>query len=278
MQLVLIADRRRAALEIADVGAFVGDDQRALELPGVRGVDAEVGGQLHGAANALRHIDKRAVGEDGCVQRREKVVAVGHDRTQVLLDQAGMLLHRFGERAEDNAQLPQLLLERSRHRDAVKDRIHRDAREQLALLERDAQFFIGPQELRVQFIQALQPRLLFGRGIVNDVLIVDGRVVDIGPLRFGLRLLERHPVPECPQPPLKHELGLRLFVRNQADGLFVQSLGDSLFFDRGDKTPLVLLIREIPYGRHVCAHCILPDEKMPIVGTNLPRASLILTT
>ena len=53
VQLVLVAHRRGAAFEVADVRAFVGDDQRALELPGVLGVDAEVGRQLHRAAHAL---------------------------------------------------------------------------------------------------------------------------------------------------------------------------------------------------------------------------------
>ena len=36
MQLVLVALGRGAAFQIADVGAFVGDDQRALELAGLR--------------------------------------------------------------------------------------------------------------------------------------------------------------------------------------------------------------------------------------------------
>jgi len=42
MQLVFIADRRGAAFQVADVSAFVGDDQCAFELPGVRRIDAEV--------------------------------------------------------------------------------------------------------------------------------------------------------------------------------------------------------------------------------------------
>src|SRR5690606_34175181 len=53
LQLVLGARRRGAALEVGDVGAFLGDDQGALELPGMAGVDAEVGGELHRAAHAL---------------------------------------------------------------------------------------------------------------------------------------------------------------------------------------------------------------------------------
>ncbi len=52
MELVLVADGRRAAFQIADVGALVGNDQRALELAGIALVDAEIGRQLHRAANA----------------------------------------------------------------------------------------------------------------------------------------------------------------------------------------------------------------------------------
>ena len=74
VQLVLVALRRRAAFEIGDVGALVGDDQRALELAGVALVDAEIGRELHRAAHALRHVDERAVGEHRRVQRREEIV------------------------------------------------------------------------------------------------------------------------------------------------------------------------------------------------------------
>ena len=75
VQLVLVAHRGGAALEVAHVGALLGDDQRALELAGVRGVDAEVGGQLHRAAHALGDVAERAVGEDRRVERGEEVVA-----------------------------------------------------------------------------------------------------------------------------------------------------------------------------------------------------------
>ena len=64
MQLVLVALRRRAAFEIADIGALLGDDQRALELAGFRGVDAEIGRQFHRAAHAFGDIDEGAVRED----------------------------------------------------------------------------------------------------------------------------------------------------------------------------------------------------------------------
>ena len=56
VQLVLVAHRRRAPFQVADVRALVGDDQRPLELPRVLRVDAEVGRELHRAANALRDV------------------------------------------------------------------------------------------------------------------------------------------------------------------------------------------------------------------------------
>ena len=76
VELVLVAHRRGAALEVGDVGALVRDDERPLELAGVLRVDPEVGGELHRAADALRHVDERAVGEDRAVERREVVVGV----------------------------------------------------------------------------------------------------------------------------------------------------------------------------------------------------------
>src|SRR6516165_2186158 len=60
--------RRRAAFEIAHIGALVGDDEGALELAAVALVDAEIGRQLHRAAHARRHIDERAVGKHRRVQ------------------------------------------------------------------------------------------------------------------------------------------------------------------------------------------------------------------
>src|SRR5207237_2748794 len=43
VQLILVAHRRRAAFQVADVAAFFHDDQRPLELAGLLGIDAEVG-------------------------------------------------------------------------------------------------------------------------------------------------------------------------------------------------------------------------------------------
>src|SRR5713226_4425272 len=78
VQLVFVADGCSAAFEVTDVGALVGDDQRAFELAGVRRVNAEVGGKFHRAANPLWHIGERPVREYGRVQRCEEVVGIRH--------------------------------------------------------------------------------------------------------------------------------------------------------------------------------------------------------
>src|SRR5216684_8628605 len=135
-----------------------------------------------------------------------------------------MLLYRFREGAEDNSQISQLLLERSRHGDAIEHRIHRHTREVLLLLERNAQFLVGAQDFGIQFLKAREAGLLFGCGIINDFLVVDRPVPDIGPLWFGLRLLQRHPVALSTEPPLEHELRLIFLGRDQANSLLVASL------------------------------------------------------
>src|SRR6266851_4774733 len=119
MQLVLIALRRRAALEIADIGALVGDKERALELTALRRIDAEIGRQLHRAAHARRDIGKGAVAEYGGVESGEEIVVLRHDRTEILADQIGMFAHRLAERAKDDAHLAELRLEGGGDRDAV---------------------------------------------------------------------------------------------------------------------------------------------------------------
>ncbi len=95
VQLVLVAHGGRAALEVADVAAFVGDDQRALKLAGVGFIDAKVGGQLHGAAHPFRDVDKGTVAEHRAVESGVKVVFARHHTAQVFLDQLGVIVHRL---------------------------------------------------------------------------------------------------------------------------------------------------------------------------------------
>ena len=157
-------------------------------------VDAEVRGQLHRAAHALRDVGEAAVAEDRRVQRREEVVGVRHDRAEILPHQLGMLLHRFAERAEDDAELGQLAAERGRHRDAVEHGVDRDAGQQLLLFERDAELLERAAQLGIHFVEALELRLLLRRRVVADGLVVDRVVMDVVPGR----LPHREPVRDTP--------------------------------------------------------------------------------
>ena len=125
VQLVLVALRRGAAFEIADIGALVGDQQCALELAAVARIDAEIGRELHRAAHAGRDVGERAVAEHGRIERREEIVVLRHHRAEIAADQLGVLAHRLAERAEDDAEFGELPLERRRDRDAVEHGIDR---------------------------------------------------------------------------------------------------------------------------------------------------------
>ena len=97
MELILVALGSRASLQVAHRRAFVRDNECALELAGVSGVDAEVRRKLHRALHTLWDVGKRTIAEHRCVQRSVEVVAVWNDGSEVLLDEIGMGLHRFAE-------------------------------------------------------------------------------------------------------------------------------------------------------------------------------------
>ena len=158
MQLVFVAHRRGAAFQIAHVCALVGDDEGALELAGLLLVDAEIGGQLHGAAHALRDIDEGAIGEDGGIERGVEIVARRHDGAEIFPDQIGIVADGLRDGAEDDARLGQLLAEGGNHRNRVEDRVHGhfgralDAGQNLLLLERNAELLVGLENFRIQLV------------------------------------------------------------------------------------------------------------------------------
>ena len=163
-----------------------------------------------------------------------------------------MLLDGFGKRAEDDPFLGQLFLERGGDRYAVKHRIDGDARQQLALAQRNTKLLVGPQDLRVDVVQALGPRLLGPRSrVVVNGLVIDGSELDVGPLR----LRHRQPVPVGLQSPLEHPSGLILLGRDQADDVLVQPGRNQVSFHVGVKAILVFLGRQgfdaVYRGRHV---------------------------
>ena len=251
MQLVLVPHRRRAALEIAHVRAFVGDDERALELPGVPGVDAEIGGQFHRTADAFGDIGERPVTEDRRVERREEVVGVWHDGAEVLPHESGMLLHRLGERTEDDPQLRQLRAERRRDRDAVEHGVDRDAGEQLLFLERNPELLEGGADFRIDLVEAVERRPLLGRRVIDNVLVLDRRVAHVLPRRLG----HGEPGAVRLQAPLEQPRRLAFLLGNQPDDLLVETFWDGLGFDIGDEAELVFPVSEFLDRAGRCGHC-----------------------
>ena len=236
VELVLVARRGGASFEVAYVAPRVRDDEGALELPGLRRVDPEVRGQLHGAAHAPRHVAERAVAEDGGVQRREEVVGVGHHGAEIRLDQRRVLAHRFGERAEDDALLGQLVLERGGDGDAVEHRIDRHPREGGALVQRDPELFVGLEQFGIDLVEALRAVVLrFRGGVVRDLVVVDRWVVEVRPAGLG----HGEPVAVGPQAPFGEERGLLLLARDEPDDVLVEAGGDGVGFQVGDETVLV---------------------------------------
>ena len=243
VELVLVALRRRAALEVGHVGALVGDDQRALELAGVLLVDAEIGRQLHRAAHARRHVDERPVREDGRVQRREEVVGHRHDRAEILAHEVRMLADRLGDRHEDHAGLLQLLLEGRGDRDGIEHRVdgdparRLDAGQDFLLAQRNAELLVGLEDLGIDLVEGFRRRVHLRRGVVVDLVVVDLVVRHARPVR----LLHGQPAAIGVEPPFEHPLRLALLGRDEADHVLGEALRGLLHLDFGLETVLVLI-------------------------------------
>jgi hypothetical protein len=155
-----------------------------------------------------------------------------------------MFLHSLGERAEDDAQLAQLLAKGGGDGDTVEDRVDGYTGEELLFLEGNPQLLVRPQQFRVDLVQALRSLLVrFGRRVVDDRLIIDRRVLDEGPIR----LLHRRPLSEGLETPFEHELGLVFLGGDGADDLLVEPRSKGLRVDLGDEPPFVFTIGELLY-------------------------------
>ena len=249
MQLVLVALGGGAAFQVRDITAFVGDDDGALELARLRRIDAEIGAQLHGAANALGHIDKGAVGEDGRIERGEEVVRHRYHRAKVRLHQIGIVADRLADGAEDHPCLVQLVLEGGGDADAVEHRIHRHAGQRHLFMQRDAQLLVGFQQLGIDLVQRLLQRRVLGRGIIIGILVIDLGVMHPGPVG----LLHGQPAAERGQAPFQHPFRLALLGRDEAHRVFGQALGRHVHLDVGDKAVFVLVT---DLGDRVAGFCL----------------------
>ena len=108
-------------------------------------------------------------------------------------------------------------------------------------MQRYAELRVGRKQFRVHLIEALRRiERSTRRGIVGDVLIVDGLVTHMRPGGF----LHGLPVPKGFQSPLEQELRLVFLARYRADNVLIEPGGQAVGFDVGDEPMAILLTDE----------------------------------
>ncbi len=180
-----------------------------------------------------------------------------------------MLVRRLRDRAEDDAGLGQLILERGGDGDGIEHGIDRDtgnaahAGEHFLLAQGDAELLVGLQNLRIDLVERLRRLVHLGRGVIIKVLIVDRAVLHPRPGR----LLQGEPAAIGFEPPVQQPLRLVLLGRDEADGILGEALGSLLHLDIGDETVFVLVhvdgadaVHGFPYGGH-CTLLILAASR-----------------
>ena len=177
--------RSRAPLDVVHLGALVGDDQRALELAHVLGVDPEVGLQRHVDLDARRDVDERATRPHGRVQRGELVVVGRDDLAEPLAHDIGVLAHRRVHVAEEDALLLEVLPVAVEHDLGLV--LRGDAGKVLALCLGDTQLLVGVLDRVGQVLPLVD--LVAGRlDVVEDVVEVEVRHLLGEPRRHRLAL------------------------------------------------------------------------------------------
>ena len=131
-----------------------------------------------------------------------------------------MLANGFGNGAENNALFRQFGPIGGGDRNTVKNGVNRNhAGQCLLLFQRNAEFFISFQKFRIDFVQTLGRRLLFGRRVIAKTLIIDFIISQLGPRRLFHRLPELISF----QTPVQQPVRLAFFAGNQTDNVFIQS-------------------------------------------------------
>src|SRR5438477_615829 len=202
VQRVAREHRRGATLDVVDARAFLGDDQRPLELAHVLAVDTEVRLQRDLDLHSGGHVHERAARPDGGVERGHLVVVRWDHRAEVLLHDVLVLFERRVCIHEDDAELLEVLADVVVHDLAVV--LGPDAREVLLFRLGDPELVERVLHVGRHVLPALGA-LVRGEDVVVDVLEVERREVR-APRRHGARL----EVPERFEAPLQHPLGLVL--------------------------------------------------------------------
>ena len=110
MEVRHIVTRRRAAFDEVAVCSFFYDDERVLELPGPRRIEAEITLERHPDLHALGHINKRAAGPYGIMKRRKFMIIRRDEFPEIRLDELGIFFHCGLKVHINDALLLELLL------------------------------------------------------------------------------------------------------------------------------------------------------------------------
>ena len=203
-----------------------------------------------------------------------------------------MFVDRFRDRHEQHAGLGQFRLERGGDRNRIEHGIDRDAsqrgavlrflailpdvvarlldaEQRFALAQRNAELFVGAQNLGVDLVERFWPVLLLRRRVVVEVLIVDRAVLDLGPFR----LLHGQPALIGVEPPGEHPVRLALLARDETHRVHRQALRGLVGFDQRLKTILVLIDVDAPdlidgllYCRHSSLRSRFQGPRVGFVG------------
>ena len=182
-----------------------------------------------------------------------------------------MVLDGLGERAEDDAGLGELLLEGRGHRHRVDDGVHGHPAETLLLGERDPELVEHRPQFGVDLVKARQRGLGPRGGVVADVLVVDGSVGDVLPVRLG----ESQPVAVGAQAPFEQPLRLVLLGRDQRDDVLAESRGDDIGVEIGDEPVLVLPARQLGDVARYAGHRAPPVAACLVISRALIIVSLL---
>ena len=238
VELVFVAHRGSATFKVADIASVVAYDERTFKLSRVASVDAEVGGEFHGAAHAFGNIDKTSVGEDGGVEGSEEVVGRRHDGAEIFPNKFRILAHGFADGGEDDAFLLQFLFESGLHADGVHDGINRHAGELHAFFKRDAEFVKSLHQFRVNLLLSLVALLLRRVGVVGNRLIVYGREIHMSPRRR----FERQPVTIGFEAKVQKPFRFSLFGGNEANDVLVQTFLNDFGVNVGREAVFIFLL------------------------------------
>src|SRR6266581_7309218 len=136
MQRGSVKLRRCAALHVSHFRAFVCNDEGALELPEVFGVDAKVSLERMLHLHARRDVNERTAAEHSRIKRAKFVVGDRDDLAEPFPENFRIILQSFGRSDENNALFADGFLDVRIDGFAVELRFH--AGEKFSLLLRNA--------------------------------------------------------------------------------------------------------------------------------------------